>query len=128
MDDQMQSSTELREENSRLRAEVQNLRNALSASETEFPIPRSWKLTKCEELFVRTLLRRDFADKRSLYHALYGDRIDGGPDPKIIDVFVCKIRKKLAPLGFVIETVWGRGYSLADRKTWATAISANTLH
>jgi two-component system cell cycle response regulator CtrA len=37
------------------------------------------------------------------------------PEPKIIDVFVCKMRKKLyeASEGInYVETVWGRGYAL----------------
>jgi len=39
------------------------------------------------------------------------------PDLKIIDVFICKLRKKLALAsgdGDYIETVWGRGYVLRD--------------
>ncbi len=39
------------------------------------------------------------------------------PERKIIDVFVCKLRKKLtAAIGGenYIETVWGRGYALRD--------------
>jgi two-component system cell cycle response regulator CtrA len=39
------------------------------------------------------------------------------PDAKIIDVFVCKLRKKLAHAtggSHYIETVWGRGYMLRD--------------
>ena len=39
------------------------------------------------------------------------------PDFKIIDVFICKLRKKLAVAsngGHFIETVWGRGYGLRD--------------
>ena len=39
------------------------------------------------------------------------------PDAKIIDVFVCKLRKKLAHAtggSNYIETVWGRGYVLRD--------------
>jgi len=41
------------------------------------------------------------------------------PEIKIIDVFVCKLRKKLADAsGGVnyIETVWGRGYMLKDHE------------
>ncbi|GAA2871795.1 DNA-binding response OmpR family regulator [Aminobacter niigataensis] len=34
------------------------------------------------------------------------------PEIKIIDVWICKLRKKLLPLGVKIETVWGRGYRL----------------
>jgi two-component system cell cycle response regulator CtrA len=39
------------------------------------------------------------------------------PELKIIDVFVCKLRKKLAEATggeHYIETVWGRGYTLRD--------------
>jgi two-component system cell cycle response regulator CtrA len=47
---------------------------------------------------------------------LYGGRDE--PELKIIDVFICKLRKKLflagAPTSGCIETVWGRGYSLRD--------------
>lgn len=47
---------------------------------------------------------------------LYGGRDE--PELKIIDVFICKLRKKLANAGAgatgCIETVWGRGYALRD--------------
>jgi two-component system cell cycle response regulator CtrA len=35
---------------------------------------------------------------------------------KIIDVFICKLRKKLAQAGAdgLIGTVWGRGYMIRD--------------
>ena len=39
------------------------------------------------------------------------------PELKIIDVFVCKLRKKLAAVSdeeVYIHTVWGRGYVLRD--------------
>jgi two-component system cell cycle response regulator CtrA len=39
------------------------------------------------------------------------------PELKIIDVFICKLRKKLAAATSgenYIETVWGRGYVLRD--------------
>ena len=39
------------------------------------------------------------------------------PELKIIDVFLCKLRKKLAQAtggDHYIETVWGRGYMLRD--------------
>lgn len=47
-----------------------------------------------------------------LHAALYAGDRDGGADPKILDIFVCKLRKKLSPLGIVIETVWAAGYRL----------------
>jgi two-component system cell cycle response regulator CtrA len=39
------------------------------------------------------------------------------PELKIIDVFICKLRKKLSLAcggAKYIETVWGRGYVLRD--------------
>ena len=39
------------------------------------------------------------------------------PELKIIDVFICKLRKKLGEAtggSNYIETVWGRGYVLRD--------------
>lgn len=38
------------------------------------------------------------------------------PDIKIIDIMVCKIRKRLAPLGVVIDTVWGQGYRILPKQ------------
>jgi len=53
--------------------------------------------------------------KEMFLNHLYG-RVDE-PEVKIIDVFVCKLRKKLAQATggtHYIETVWGRGYVLRD--------------
>jgi two-component system cell cycle response regulator CtrA len=53
--------------------------------------------------------------KEMLLNHLYGGTDE--PELKIIDVFVCKLRKKLAqPTGskYYIETIWGRGYKLCD--------------
>ena len=55
--------------------------------------------------------------KEMFLNHLYGG-IDE-PELKIIDVFICKLRKKLANANtgqHYIETVWGRGYVLRDPK------------
>jgi two-component system, cell cycle response regulator CtrA len=49
------------------------------------------------------------------------------PHMKIIDVFMCKLRKKLAGASGgknYIETVWGRGYVLRHPAEEAVKISA----
>ena len=48
------------------------------------------------------------------------------PEMKIIDVFICKLRKKLAQSGAgnLIGTVWGRGYMMRDPNS-AAAIAAS---
>ena len=41
------------------------------------------------------------------------------PDMKIVDAFICKLRKKLAKVNggqHHIHTVWGRGYRLRDEE------------
>ncbi len=60
--------------------------------------------------------------KEMFLNHLYGG-IDE-PELKIIDVFICKLRKKLAMANagnHHIETVWGRGYVLRDPKDEAVA-------
>lgn len=49
--------------------------------------------------------------KEQLLLALYWQRHDGEePEIKIIDVWICKMRRKLRRLGVEIDTVWGTGY------------------
>jgi two-component system cell cycle response regulator CtrA len=61
------------------------------------------------------VLRRGMVlTKEAFLNHLYGG-IDE-PEMKIIDVFICKLRKKLAQAGSgnLIGTVWGRGYMMRD--------------
>jgi len=61
-------------------------------------------------------LRKDSTLTKEMFlNHLYGDLDE--PDAKIIDVFICKIRKKLINASGgrdYIETVWGRGYTLRE--------------
>ena len=52
--------------------------------------------------------------KEAFLNHLYGGMDE--PEMKIIDVFICKLRKKLAMAGAgsLIGTVWGRGYMMRD--------------
>ncbi len=65
--------------------------------------------------------------KEAFLNHLYGG-IDE-PEMKIIDVFICKLRKKLAQAGAgnLIGTVWGRGYMMRDPNSQA-ALAASSLH
>jgi two-component system cell cycle response regulator CtrA len=60
--------------------------------------------------------------KEMFLNHLYGGMDE--PEVKIIDVFICKLRKKLANATGgqnYIETVWGRGYVLRDPEAAAKA-------
>jgi two-component system cell cycle response regulator CtrA len=52
--------------------------------------------------------------KEAFLNHLYGGMDE--PEMKIIDVFICKLRKKLANAGAdnLIGTVWGRGYMIRE--------------
>ena len=74
-------------------------------------------LTQKEYQIVNLLCMRKGAvlSKESFISHIYGG-IDE-PDSKIIDVFVCKLRRKLEKSGLKnarIDTVWGQGYVLRD--------------
>jgi two-component system cell cycle response regulator CtrA len=60
--------------------------------------------------------------KEMFLNHLYGGMDE--PELKIIDVFICKLRKKLSLAcsgDNYIETVWGRGYVLRDPEEIETA-------
>lgn len=64
------------------------------------------------ELFM--LRRNRVLSKDQVMHWLYSD--GDFPDARIVDVFICKIRRKLGSLGSpeIIRTVWGCGYMLEE--------------
>jgi two-component system, cell cycle response regulator CtrA len=64
-------------------------------------------------LELLSLRKHTSVTKEMFLTNLYGGRDE--PEIKIIDVFICKLRKKLANASFgknYIETIWGRGYVL----------------
>ena len=66
-------------------------------------------------LELLTLRKGTTLTKEMFLTNLYGGMDE--PEIKIIDVFICKMRKKLANVSLgknYIETVWGRGYVLRE--------------
>lgn len=59
------------------------------------------------EVFPRVLTKEAALDW------LYQLDPDGEAEIKIVDVLICKARKKLTGLGVRIDTIWGKGYALA---------------
>jgi len=76
-------------------------------------------LTKKEYQIAEILALRkgNVLSKEAILDHLYGGLDE--PNPKIIDVFICKIRKKLQMMGVddFIETNWGRGYMVIDHRS-----------
>lgn len=127
----------LLEERDTLSEQVRQLQEALAPTTL---LPRAWRLTKTEERFLRAIRA---VGPNLLHHeramlALYG-MWDNMPEQKILDVMICKIRRKLmeAQAQVRIETIWGRGWRLtpegcaafdaaiiADRARWEQTRSA----
>ncbi|MGV3279105.1 response regulator transcription factor [Rickettsiales bacterium LUAb2] len=65
---------------------------------------------------ILALRKGKTVSKESLLDALYNGLDE--PEPKIIDVFICKLRKKFKKMSknshHYIETIWGQGYNLRD--------------
>ena len=80
----------------------------------EGPLPLT---TKEYQLFEMLCLRKgNPVSKEAVLDSLYGGMDE--PDAKIIDVFICNLRKKLSQANGgdnCIRTVWGRGYALNER-------------
>jgi two-component system cell cycle response regulator CtrA len=77
------------------------------------PVPLTGKEYKMLELMAQR--RGSTLTKEMFLNHLYGGMDE--PEIKIIDVFICKLRKKLSDVSGgknYIETVWGRGYVLRE--------------
>jgi len=101
-----------------LRREVEALRDALEAmrgalaSDAAIKIIELAKLTYSERMLLGLLMRRHRVTKDQMMTMLYADRPDEEPGSKILDVMICKMRKKLSPHGVEIRTIHGAGYEL----------------
>lgn len=77
----------------------------------EWMAPDEIGLTTSENRVVGVLVGHEgVVTLERFMQALYSLRPDDPPEEKIIDVFICKARRKLRPFGVEIETRWGVGY------------------
>lgn len=74
---------------------------------------QAFRLTGTEARAIVPILKRTSVTKENVHTAINAIRAPGDKECslKMVDVIVCKIRKKL-PEGIEINTVWGRGYSM----------------
>jgi two-component system cell cycle response regulator CtrA len=92
-------------------------RRAEVAGEAIHLTPSEYKILELLSLRKNTLLTKEMC-LNHLYNGL------SEPEIKIIDVFICKLRKKIAAVAggnTQIETVWGGGYMLRDGARTAQA-------
>ena len=85
-------------------------------------------LTAIEGELLTLLTSRDELCKQFLFSVIWGmggRRSGNDVSPKMLDVYICKIRKRLAdkeaPDG-IIETIWGKGWRIAPQhRAWLEA-------
>ncbi|WP_349627721.1 winged helix-turn-helix domain-containing protein [Rhodopseudomonas sp. BR0C11] len=105
----------LEAENDQLRERCRQLETMLGI---RFEAPPLLCLTQQEAVIFGCLLKNRIMTRDALMIALYQGRDEA--EAKIVDVFVCKMRKKLKPYGILVQTKWGEGYYFdADSKARA---------
>ena len=96
--------------------EVDDLRIDLDTKGVEVGGARVHLTSKEYKILELLALRKDATlTKESFLNHLYGGMDE--PEAKIVDVFICKLRRKLSNASggkHYIETVWGRGYTLRE--------------
>lgn len=95
---------ELEEENRQLR----------ELAAPEFRYPAEMKLTPTEGQVLAVIAARSGPTSagriNNILYAVAGIDVQD----KTIDVFICKIRRKLKPFGIEIRNVWGHGFELTQ--------------
>lgn len=102
----------LENENDLLRAENCRLREQIGLAAKP---PLMFDLTRSEAAMFGVLLSNRAPRKETFMAALYSLNPDEPPEIKIVDVFVCKMRKKLKPFGIDIKTNWGESYEMPEQ-------------
>lgn len=81
---------------------------------------RCFRATRLEAVILAVLIKRTEITKKQLHLVIEQSRPSENreaTDPKIVDVMIHHVRKKLRPSGLQVVTVWGLGYRMppADR-------------
>lgn len=105
--------------------EVIRLRRELADKEAEIEALRQVRVgdherfvgvagfTAMEARFVALIASRDRVSKEAAFSALYDHGSDDPPAPKIVDIWLHRVRRKLKPYGVTIETIWGFGFQVS---------------
>lgn len=107
----------LETENDELREQVRQLRDLVAGVTGGDSLGNLWRLglTATEEKVVRRLFAGGRISKEQIFNAVYDThRADCIPAIKIVDVYICKVRRKLEPYGINIQTHWGAGYEMLE--------------
>jgi two-component system cell cycle response regulator CtrA len=109
----------LEEENDDLRRRIEMLEEQVGV---RFESPPQFCFSKNESVIFGLLMKNEIVLRTSMMTELYLHKQDEALI-KIVDVWICKMRRKLDPYGIRIETQWGQGYFIGrECKAKAKAI------
>jgi len=106
----------LEADNDRLRLRIAELEAQVSKLSDEMGVVAmtpvaAFKFTPSESNIFGRLAANGYASNADLLAVACG-KSGRKPQIKIVDVYICKIRKKIEPFDIVIETLHGRGYRI----------------
>ena len=88
-----------------------------------FNCVRLFKVTRQQASLLSVLIRRNEVSKDMMHQIIEKCRAPNKgdqTDPKMVDVVICNLRKRLKKTGLKIETMWGCGYFMKpDMRTRA---------
>lgn len=90
------------------------LRNLTTPADVAGRLQRVFGLQPGEARLLAALADGREKQKQFLRHCLYATPPRDEPDPKIIDIRICTLRKKVQPHGIKIETIHSVGYVLTE--------------
>jgi len=110
MNDFLQQNLE--EENELLRQQLETLTG--SPKELGVLMARGYGMTYRLATMLYILVKRAPAvvSSSAFHSVIYGSRADGGPDPKIFNIHIARLRGVLRRAGLMgkIDTIWNAGY------------------
>jgi two-component system cell cycle response regulator CtrA len=107
-----------------LEAEVAKL--SASAEVVVMTPIKAFGLTPTEGKVFARIAATGFATKQDIYATICAGQ-KTHPEPKVVDVYVHKVRAKVERFDIVIETAHGRGYSIGpDSRAKIAAMQAGT--
>ncbi len=98
-----------------IECEVQTLRDRIEELESLIGITQKLPelgLSRTEMKILGVIVSRKIASQETIHGAVYGGASER--QVKTIDVHVCNIRRKLAPMGYEIKTSWGNGLYMEE--------------
>ena len=91
-----------------------NLAAKLDDTDLVFNCVRLFKVTRLQGSFLSVLIRRNEVSKEVLHQVIEQNRKNvknnEPTDPKMVDVIICNLRKKLRPFALEVKTLWACGY------------------